>query len=301
MGDTRFEHSWERFEEARRDGDLAPLSPETSLGALATLAAQTDPMAANILATRLLNDFRRSATLLRFVSDGVVALDIEGRVVYANPAADELLGRPEGSLLSKDFHATTRHAHRAGEAIDRGECPVLSLVREEPTGSVRVFDHDTFEREDGTSFIVGMSIAQIIDAGTPTGVAVVFRDISIEKEHEARLALHRAAMDAVAEPIFWLRRDARFIYANAAAERHLGFSREEIKEMTVFDVDPEFQPEDWDAHWDHVKEGGVVEFRGTNLLRSGEQVPVLLKATHVERDGNEFHVTTVRRIDEPAR
>lgn len=290
MGDVRFEEPLRLFQEARRRGVLDRLSPETGVQALAALAAEADPMAANVLATRLLNQMRRSATLLRYVADGVVYLDHQGRVLFANPAAEELLGVEAGALLGHDFHDLTRHRRKGdAHALNRERCEILAAL-DDPDNVARVSDGDVFERSDGTSFLVGFVVAPVVEQGEQMGVAVVFRDITQQMEREGKLALARAALESTPVPVFWLDRDGDFLYTNPAAAAHLGHPPEALARMTVYDVDPGFDREGWDRTWEEVKRSGSAELDVHHLRADGSLVPVHLRVHHVAHAGREFHV-----------
>ena len=252
-------------------------------------------MGANVLTTRLLNQFRRSATLLRFVGEGVVALDAEGRILFSNPAAERLLGWGEGTLLGRDFHETVHHRRADGRRVAREECALLSALAETEDDLVHVNDHDVFTRKDGSTFMAGFVSAAIKYQGENTGLATLFRDITTEKGREAALQLHAAALDAVPEPVFSLGRDGSILYANTEASDHLGYSRDEMARMRVFDFDVDFPPDRWHANWERLRRGGVASIESRHRTREGQVVPVAIEVRHVEHEGQEFHVAVARR------
>lgn len=290
MGDNRFRSVLEDVQRAFREGRMNSVDAEAAIQALGALASQQDGHLANALATRLLNQFRRSSTLLQYVADGVVALDDDGRVLFANPAAEAMLGRDREALIGRDFHDTVGHRKSTGEEISREECVILRLMDEATIDQVRVHDHDLFERADGTTFMVGLTAAAIVQQGERTGVAVVFRDITQQQENEARLALFGPALDAIPMPVFALRRDGGVLYANEAAAAHLGHPREALTRMRVFDFDIDYPVERWDDYWARIKRGEIRRIDTRHRVRDGRIVPVHVRVTHVERGADEFHI-----------
>lgn len=186
------------------------------------------------------------------------------------------------------------HRDHAGEVVSRERCGLLHPLHGQD-GVARVSDHDRFERADGSTFLVGFVAAPILEQEEPTGLAVVFRDISEQKARESELAVYRAALDAVPAPVFWLARDASILYVNVAASDHLGYSREELCRMRVFDFDDEFPRETWGEHWQRVREEGVVTLGSTHTHHDGRKLRVVVKVQHIEHEGDEFHVAVVRR------
>ncbi|MEW6220894.1 MAG: PAS domain S-box protein [Thermodesulfobacteriota bacterium] len=113
-------------------------------------------------------------------------------------------------------------------------------------------------------------------------------------ERQARLV--RSCVDRAAESIFWVDRDARFIYVNDAACRHLGYSREELLALTVHDVDPVYRVEDWPDFWQQFKEHGSLRFESINRAKDGREYPVEISVRYLTDDGREIMHAYVRDI-----
>lgn len=63
------------------------------------------------------------------------------------------------------------------------------------------------------------------------------------KRVEEKLQFTQFSMDHAGEAAFWMGHDAQFIYVNEKACRSLGYGREELLSMTVYDIDPDFPKE----------------------------------------------------------
>ncbi|MFD2112078.1 PAS domain S-box protein [Thiorhodococcus fuscus] len=74
--------------------------------------------------------------------------------------------------------------------------------------------------------------------------------------------------------VFWNHPNGRFVDASEAACESLGYSREALCDLSIWDVVTELTPEGWLEHWDTL--------RRTRLLR--------FRATHRHRDGTRFEV-----------
>ena len=93
-------------------------------------------------------------------------------------------------------------------------------------------------------------------AGRVFGITGVGRDISERKQVELQLEqaqeflkLTQFSIDHAVDGFFWIGPDARILSVNEAACRLLEYSRSELTTMTVHDIDPNFPPEAWPAHW----------------------------------------------------
>ena len=122
------------------------------------------------------------AALLDSTVDAVYAVDGEGRVLFANRAAVNILGYDdETELLGKPSHATIHHHRPDGRPFPESECPLLHpRVDGVP---VRV-DEDWFVRRDGAFVAVAYSSAPV-SVGGERGAVVVFSDLSDRRRAEA--------------------------------------------------------------------------------------------------------------------
>ncbi len=124
---------------------------------------------------------------------------------------------------------------------------------------------------------------------------------------EEVLRFTRFSLDHCCEAVFWTTEDARFFDVNQAACRSLGYSREEILDMTVFDVDPEISPGDWKEHWKEVEQQGARVIESQHRAKDGSLFPVELSINHFDYEGAGYHcifardVTDRKRTDEALR
>ena len=93
MGDLRFEAHHQRVEAA---GDpireIRDMSDAAVVEALAAASRATDAYLANILATEATNRMHRARSEVVHLGEGLCSLDVHGRILSANPAAEALLG-----------------------------------------------------------------------------------------------------------------------------------------------------------------------------------------------------------------
>ena len=114
-----------------------------------------------------------------------------------------------------------------------------------------------------------------------------------EKLHFIRCSLDRAAVAAV-----WMGPDARLLYVNDAACRSLDYSREELLSMTVHDIDPNFPPAAWPAHWREIKGRGSFSFESRHRTKSGRTFPVDITAHFLQFKGKEYYFALAQDITE---
>lgn len=122
-------------------------------------------------------------------------------------------------------------------------------------------------------------------------------DASQEQEHPkdvARLALFY--LDNASDGVAWIKPDASFFYANDAFCRSLGYSREELLSMKVYDIDPDFPRERWSDHWAELKQHRHLAFESRHRTKCGRVFPVEISANFMEFDGKECNCAIAHDI-----
>jgi PAS domain S-box-containing protein len=128
------------------------------------------------------------------VADALYVVEPDGRILYGNPAALDVLGYDDAAeLFGRPSHETIHYLRPDGSPYPIEECPLLEPQRS--GRPVRVWE-DWFVRRDGTLVPVSYSSAPIeLDDGP--GSVVAFRDIGayrqLEAAERARLAVQERA------------------------------------------------------------------------------------------------------------
>jgi PAS domain S-box-containing protein len=120
--------------------------------------------------------FQRQLQFTRALSgslgEGVCAVDLEGRLTFANPAAQRLLGWSEAELIGRDLHQIG-HPHRSCAP----QCPILDVTR---SHSSYHSDDDSLGRKDGSMVPVSLTASPLSNA-TMEGAVLAFQDITERK------------------------------------------------------------------------------------------------------------------------
>jgi len=95
-----------------------------------------------------------------------------------------------------------------------------------------------------------VTVAPVKDErGMVTSVIVMYNDITERLRAETDLRLTQYCIDHASVSIFSIEdQDGRVVSANHHACESLGYSREELTSLTVFDIDPTFTRERWLEH-----------------------------------------------------
>ncbi len=211
-------------------------------------------------------------TTLSSIGDAVIATDIEGRVTFSNPVAQELTRYTADQAAGRPIDEIFRIV---GETTRKPvESPVTKVLRE---GTIQgLANHTVLLRQDGSEIPIDDSGAPIRDLkGSTVGVVLVFRDITTRRKSEEdalRLAsIVETSGDAIVSQTF----DGVVTSWNKAAENMFGYTAEEMVGGQFSLVAPE------DSPGDHV---GVLE-----RIRNGEPV-VYYEASRQRKDGSRIEI-----------
>jgi two-component system cell cycle sensor histidine kinase/response regulator CckA len=171
----------------------------------------------------------------------------------------------------------------------------------ENNGSLRDFEVK-LRKKDGTEMecLLTASLRRAHD-GRVLGYQGIIRDISQQKRAEELLRLTQFSIQRSSEAAFWITPDGRFFYVNETACRSLGYSREELLEMTVHDIDPSFPEGIWAEHWEDLKRRGSFNIESYHRTKDGTLFPIELTVNYVIFGGKEYNCAFARDITERKR
>ena len=185
------EGRWEgEFEVRRKDGTTFPahvrnsvlMDDEGRVSGLVGVSIDLTERNRNERELRSAHDYLQ--TVANSMGQGMCTLDLEGRVVYMNQAAEQILGWSARDLMSSVLHEVTHFRRADGSAYPIEECPILRTRRDGE--SVAVGD-EVFIRRDGTSVPVDYNSAPFETPEGVRGTVLLFSDVSERKAREARV------------------------------------------------------------------------------------------------------------------
>ncbi len=108
------------------------------------------------------------------------------------------------------------------------------------------------------------------------------------------------AMDLLPDAVIWFDRDANLVEVNATGLKMWGYEKSELQGMTVFDINPNMNKENWTAHWeDKVMHSKT--FESSHRRANGEVFPVEIMDHLTEIDGQVLSCAIIRDISDRKR
>ena len=101
-----------------------------------------------------------------------------------------------------------------------------------------------------------------------------------------------------------MNRDGGFSYVNDQACRTLGYTRDELLQLRLWDIAPSFPKSLWYERWEGYqadRRGGAQHFEASQRRKDGAEFPVEVVSKHLWLGDVELHVAFVRDITERKR
>lgn len=220
----------------------------------------------------------------------IVITDLSGRIIYVNRkfvertgySVEESLGR--NPRILKSGHTRVEEYQEMWQAIAAGK---------EWRGEF------CNRKKNGELYWESAVICPIRDEDSKISHFVAIKeDVTERRRTEKDLQLTRFSLEHASDSVFWADPEGRFLYVNEAALAALGYSREELAELSVSDIDPTFPREKWQGFWEQLKVQRSMTLETKQRAKDGRVFPIEVRANYVEFDGQEYLFAFTRDISE---
>lgn len=216
----------------------------------------------------------------------------DGQYEYVSPATADVTGYPVqdwydrvdlmGDIIPPEWRGVYRDSLE-GLTQDKGSSAC---------------EFQVIDKTGQTRWLNQRSVLIRSESGEPIAVEGIVTNITEQKETNRQLSFTQFTVDQAKIAVFWCHADGRFFYVNETACQWLQYTREELMQMHVADINPEFPREDWDRHWQEIKAKGMVRMESFHQRRSGEVYPVEIYSNYVQHEGQEYKLAFVNDISE---
>jgi len=239
-----------------------------------------------VLAERLAATEERYRALVETLPLGLVHYNADGSVLWANPAAAEMLGRAPGAMTTWPLDQAGRVVHEDGSPFEADELPVAVALR---TGEVA--DAVAGMPHEQTGELRWLRITAVADArdeqGRPQRAYAMLTDITKQRRAEAALRQSNRLLGRLREAnvLGVIVASEKGIHeANDAYLDIIGYTRDELEAGKIHwrAITPsKWAPADDDAIEEMRRSGTYRPYEKEYVRRDGHRVPVLLGAAAI--------------------
>ena len=236
----------------------------------------------------LLDSERRYRQLMESSGAFICSHDLNGVLLSVNQSAAKNLGYRQEEMVGRNLSEFLEPRQRT-QFED-----YLEKVANEPTVSGVI----TVRRRDGEARTWAFHNSRLKEPGQEPCVLGHAQDITEMKRLEETLKLTQFSVDKAADSVFWIASDGRLRYVNDAACDDLGYTRDELLSISIYDVDITLDRSEWPAHWEQVK--ALEQFATETIYRTkdGRSFPVEVTINFLSFRGQEYHCVFAREISE---
>ena len=240
----------------------------------------------------------RHRTLFECSRDAIMTLAPPSwRFTSGNPATIKMFGvRDEAEFISRAPWEYSPPEQPGGRPSADAAREMIETAM--ATGS-RAFEW-THRRRGGESFPATVLLTRMEIGGQALLTATV-RDITEQRRTEDALRLTQFSVDTTADAILWVRPDASLAYANDSMCRLLGYSREEILGIKVYDIDGAHTPETWRLRWEEARQKRTISVQTVHRRKDGTTVSVEVTSNYVDLQGTARLCSFIRDVSERKR
>ncbi len=238
----------------------------------------------------LKNSEERYRQLVENAPIGIYYSDFDGRFLYGNKKAEEIVGYKKEELIGESF---LRLNLLGPEEIFKA-VRLLDLNRHGQSTGPEEF---TLNKKDGSSAIVEISCLIITVKGEKLILGMV-QDITERKKKEEEIKKFKFISDNANDAHFLVDRDAKFRYVNETACRMLGYSEEELLTLGVTDVDIDYGKEKFRELFDLIQKEKIPPIQTVNKRKDESTFCSEISATGYQIEGVPYMFTVLREITE---
>lgn len=215
---------------------------------------------------------RDLATTLRSIGDAVIVTDATGVVQSLNPIAEQLTGWKASDAAGRSLEDVFRiFNENTGAPV---ESPVAKVLREGTI--VGLANHTVLLARDGARHPIDDSAAPIFDdAGSLTGVILVFRDVSERRRGELSNQRLAAIIESSDDAVISKTLDGTITTWNAGAERIYGYTADEVIGRPFSVLIPAHLPDEVRSFAERLRRGERLDhFETIRQRKDGRQIDV---------------------------
>ncbi|MDQ6981815.1 MAG: PAS domain S-box protein [Mariprofundus sp.] len=206
-----------------------------------------------------------------------IGVDHQGKITIWNQSATKMFGYSSKQAIGMSLYEliVPDHMHQKAQKgfkafAASGKGPMIGKTTE-----------CIAKRKDNSRFPAEVSVSGFKPKGHHWQAVAVVRDISKRKQIDGVFQANQCMIDHYSDESFWIDQDGHFVNVNKTVCRKLGYTRDALLGMTIFDIDPIFSRHSWPKHWKNLKKRGSFHLESVHKTSSGKTFPVDISMNYI--------------------
>lgn len=224
---------------------------------------------------------------------GMARVGLDNTILETNNAFAAILGYSKVELISKALSDIIDPV----DYIDYMTAQKLILSEEDTTNTLV---HHKFKK-DGTPVMISCNLSLIKDSdGLPSYFIHVINDFSRQEyENNTIKAVYEEKrfinymLDHTDNLIFVANKDNQFVYVNDTVIEQYGYTKDELMNMSIGDIDINFNASHADGFWEMFSKEKTIQVNSIHADKYGTLHPVFIRAHYVEYKGEAYNFGVV--------
>jgi len=233
---------------------------------------------------------KRFRSLIEKGSDMITLAHPDGELIYVSASVTKMLGYSAEELLHMSVFDFVHPDDIPGVMKNRDEVVLTP-------GKSIYYQHRRRHKNGSWMWCEGTLTNMLHEPGI-NALASNFRDVTEKKLAEEGLLLTQFAIDSAGDAVFWMTADAQIVKVNEAACTMLGYSQPEMVQLSVPDIDPDFNAKKWRVHYEELRQKGSLFFETIQQAKDGRLIPVEISANYIKFGDAEYNCAFSRDISE---
>jgi PAS domain S-box-containing protein len=215
-------------------------------------------------------------------------------LTFLSPQVKDILGYEVEEAL-KNWN-TMASDHPINEVGFQHTMKAIETGKPQPTYELELL------HKSGRKIRVEVREAPIIENGKTIAIAGSLNDITERKKAEEEIKISekkfRRLVETASDAIYLMSAKGELVDTNEAATRMLGYSKSELLEKTIDQIDPNYPLDDFLKFWEAIPYEESNVFETTHQDKEGNLIPVEISGVKYKIDGEDYYYGIARDITE---
>lgn len=212
----------------------------------------------------------------------ILLIDETLKIIDCNKKTEEIIGYPKEDLIGKSLLEIPFLSPEKEGIFKKRAQKILNGVSLDPR-ELRI-------RKKSGELIWIKSKPSLMTMRGKKYIHLIGQDITKSKKRKRKLKINQFAIDHTSIEVFWINQKGEFEYVNKAACENLGYTYEELTDMSVPDIDPVHNLQKYNETWDQMKKKGTYTFETKHKSQNGRIYPVRVSINYLNYKGKELSI-----------